>query len=174
VDLDESGGRSNAAVDEFVVADLCAKLPFPDGAFDLVYSNFVVEHLDRPADAFSEWHRILRPGGSVVLLTSNRRNPLMAVAQAVPQRVRSAFKRVGPGAVARDVFPARYRANTPTTLTNLFGEAGFTPVRVVFVATLHRYAGERALAVAALRGAERVLPAALRSTIVAWYRRDDA
>jgi SAM-dependent methyltransferase len=172
VDLDESGGRTNESLDEFAVADLCGPLPFDDGAFDLVYANFVVEHLERPRAAFGEWHRVLRPGGSVIVVTSNRSNPLMAAARILPQGVRTAIKGRGPGAAARDVFPARYRANTPAALTAQLRQAGFRPVRVVPVATLHRYAGERRAAVAALRGFERVLPPRLRSTIVAWYERD--
>jgi SAM-dependent methyltransferase len=173
-DMDESGGRANAALDEFVVADLCGTLPFDAGAFDLVYANFVVEHLEHPALAFAEWHRVLRSGGSVILLTSNRTNPLMAAGRLVPQSVRTAVKRRGPGAVARDVFPARYRANAPGALNWLLGQAGFAQVSVIFVATLHRYAGGHRLAAAALRNAEHGLPPRLRSTIVAWYRRDDA
>jgi SAM-dependent methyltransferase len=91
-DIDESGGRANAALDEFVVADLCCTLPFPAGAFDVVYANFVVEHLEQPEHAFAEWHRVLRPGGSVILLTSNLSNPLMAAARIMPQPVRTAVK----------------------------------------------------------------------------------
>jgi hypothetical protein len=30
-----------------------------DATFDLVYANFVVEHLARPYRAFAEWHRVL-------------------------------------------------------------------------------------------------------------------
>ncbi len=173
-DIDESGGRANAALDEFVVADLCCTLPFPAGAFDVVYANFVVEHLEQPEHAFAEWHRVLRPGGSVILLTSNLSNPLMAAARIMPQPVRTAVKRLGPGAAARDVFPAGYRANTPGVLSRLLRQAGFTPVSVVFVATLHRYAGRHRLAAAALRNVEHLPPTRLRSTIVAWYRRNDA
>jgi SAM-dependent methyltransferase len=172
VDLDESGGRTNAAVDEFAIADLCGTLPFADGTFDLVYANFVVEHLERPPAAFAEWHRVLRPGGSVLVVTSNRSNPLMAAARLLPQGLRTAIKGRGPGAAARDVFPARYRANTPAALTRQLRQAGFAPVRVIPVATLHRYAGERRTAAAVLRAFERGLPPRLRSTIVAWYRRE--
>ena len=171
VDLDKPGGASNEFVDEFVVADLCGTLPFADGTFDLVYSNFVVEHLERPGDAFAEWYRVLKPGGSVVVVTSNRSNPLMAAARVLPQGLRTAVKGRGPGAEARDVFPARYRANTPSALTGHMARAGLKPLRVVPVATLHRYAGDRRAAAAILRGLERVLPPRFRSTIVAWYRR---
>lgn len=172
-DVDEASGRANAALDEFVVADLCCALPFAAGAFDLVYANFVVEHLEHPDHAFAEWHRVLRPGGSVILLTSNLANPLMAAAHIAPQPVRTAVKRLGPGAAARDVFPAHYRANTPGALSRLLGQAGFAPVSVVFVATLHRYAGRHRLAAAALRNVEHLSPTRLRSTIIAWYQRDD-
>jgi SAM-dependent methyltransferase len=70
-----------------------APFPFAAGAFDLVYANFVVEHLDHPDHAFAEWHRVLRPGGSLILLTSNLSNPLIAAARIVPQPVRTAVKR---------------------------------------------------------------------------------
>jgi SAM-dependent methyltransferase len=75
VDLDAEAGTENLALDRFVVADLCSRLPFEDAYFDLVYANFVVEHLDAPEAAFHEWRRVLRPDGALVLLTSNRASP---------------------------------------------------------------------------------------------------
>jgi SAM-dependent methyltransferase len=170
VDLDASSGRENDALDRFVVADLCAPLPFDDATFDLVYANFVVEHLRAPAPAFREWRRVLRPGGSLVLLTSNRANPLLAAAALLPHRARVALKRLGPRAAERDVIPAAYLANTPRQLSKHLEDAGFAAISVTYVATLHRYAGDRALFAGALRALERVLPSRLRSTIVAWYR----
>jgi ubiquinone/menaquinone biosynthesis C-methylase UbiE len=169
VDLDAAAGAENEALDDFVVAD-CARLPFEDGTFDLVYSNFVIEHLESPDTAFHEWRRVLRPGGSLVFLTSNRANPYLAAARMLPQGARVAVKRLGPGAVERDVFPAVYRANTPARLATLLQAAGFAPVEVHYVATLQRYAGARRLLAGVLRALERTLPAKRRSTIVAWYR----
>jgi SAM-dependent methyltransferase len=52
VDVDAEAGAENLALDRFVVADLCSRLPFEDAYFDLVYANFVVEHLDAPEAAF--------------------------------------------------------------------------------------------------------------------------
>jgi ubiquinone/menaquinone biosynthesis C-methylase UbiE len=169
VDLDDAAGAENEALDEFVVAD-CARLPFDDGTFDLVYSNFVVEHLQSPHAAFHEWRRVLRPDGSLVFLTSNSANPYLAVARMLPQRVRIAAKRLGPGAAERDVFPAVYRANTPARLAMLLAAAGFSPVDVHYVATLHRYAGARRVLARFFEALERALPATRRSTIVGWYR----
>lgn len=170
VDADEQAGRENAFLDEFVVADLNEPLPFPDGSFDLVYSNFVVEHLARPERAFREWRRVLQPDGSLVLLTSNRASPFMSLADRVPERLRLAMKRRGAGAVERDVYPTAYLANTPSALTEVTATAGFSPVTVAYVATLHRYGAKIPGAGTVLNGAERCLPARLRSTIVAAYR----
>jgi SAM-dependent methyltransferase len=66
VDADEPAGRENPSVDEFVHANLDERLPFDDASFDVVYANFVVEHLDDPAGAFADWRRLLRPDGRVV------------------------------------------------------------------------------------------------------------
>ena len=66
--------------------------------------------------------------------------------------------------------PTRYRANTPGRLAGLLAGAGFAPVEVHYVATVHRYAERRPALAALLRAVERCLPSRLRSTIVAWYR----
>lgn len=170
VDADEEAGRANPYLDEFVPADLDDSLPFADRTFDLVYANFVVEHLARPERAFSEWRRILRTGGTLVLLTSNRASPLMAVADRLPQRVRLLIKRRGAGAVERDVYPTRYLANTPSRLNSVATGSRFEPVEVEYVGTLHRYGARVPGAAPVFTAIERLLPAERRSTIVASYR----
>jgi SAM-dependent methyltransferase len=170
VDLDADAGAENRALDRFVAADLGERLPFEDDSFDLVYANFVIEHLDSPAAALREWRRVLRPDGDLILLTSNSANPLMAGARVLPHAVRSFLKRIGPGVAERDVIPARYRANTPGRLESVVAESGFAPVEVAYVAGLHRYAERKPVVPQTLRGFERLLPARMRATIVAWYR----
>lgn len=170
VDLDASGGEQNSTLDRFVVADLCARLPFENACFDVVYANFVVEHLDDPGAAFRECRRVLRAGGALILVTSNRANPLLAIARLVPHRVRVPIKFAGARVAERDVIPTRYRANTPWRLRALLLRAAFVPVDVVYVATLHRYVERSEPLAVLLRAFERCLPSQLRSTIVAWYR----
>jgi SAM-dependent methyltransferase len=170
VDVDEEAGRANPYLDEFVVADLGEALPFEPDSFDLVYANFVVEHLTDPARAFAEWRRLLRPGGALVLLTSNRASPFMAAADRLPQRARLAIKRRGAGAPERDVYPTRYLANTPARLAQVTAGAGFEPIAVELVGILHRYGARVPGAAPLLKGLERMVPASRRSTIVAAYR----
>jgi SAM-dependent methyltransferase len=170
VDLDDQAGRENRTLDEFVVADLCGRLPFADGCFDLVYANFVVEHLFEPSAAFAEWQRVLRPGGSAVVLTSNVANPLVWLAVRAPRHLRSAVKRRFAGAAERDVMAPVHRANTPERLEALMAGAGFACEQMEYVATLHRYAERLPRLRRLLHDVEAALPEARWGTIVARYR----
>jgi SAM-dependent methyltransferase len=170
VDLDVAAGRANHGLDEFVAADLCGSLPFPAASFDLVYASFVIEHLEAPDRAFREWRRIVRDDGAVLVVTPNMANPFMSLSARFPQRVRFELKRRGPGVAERDVFPALYLANTVRELRRIASACAFAIREVHHVATLHRYAGDRRLLRALLLGAEAVLPAERRSTLVVLLR----
>ena len=170
LDTDVAAGNENPYLDEFVAADACRPLPFADASFDLVYANFVIEHLADPECAFREWRRVLRAGGELVVLTSNVASPLLGAARHLPQPLRLLAKRRVTGAAERDVFPAVYRANTTRSLEQTLARAGFATRELATVATLHRYAGSHRRAASALTMAEQVLPADRRSTIVAEFQ----
>ena len=79
------------------------RLPFTDGAFDLVLAVGVVEHL--PSEGrhrhVDEWYRVLAPGGHIVILdTPNRAFPLethsvgLPGVQWFPRRVAFAYARL--------------------------------------------------------------------------------
>lgn len=51
--------------------DLHGGLPFPDQSIDLAYSVEVLEHLEDQFGFLREVHRVLRPGGRIVLTTPN-------------------------------------------------------------------------------------------------------
>ncbi|ADH90717.1 Methyltransferase type 11 [Ancylobacter novellus DSM 506] len=44
-------------------------LSFDDASFDLIVSNEVFEHIPSPTIAFGECHRVLRPGGEMLMTT---------------------------------------------------------------------------------------------------------
>ncbi len=52
-----------------VVADIGERLPFDDGAAELVYASHLLEHFatDRVPDLLAEWRRVLRPGGVLLI-----------------------------------------------------------------------------------------------------------
>ena len=44
------------------------KLPFPDNFFDFIFSKSVIEHFHRPEELFTELHRVLKPGGTIITM----------------------------------------------------------------------------------------------------------
>jgi SAM-dependent methyltransferase len=73
------------------VADVRA-LPFADGSFDVVVSTSTLDHFAARADidmGLRELHRVLAPGGLVVVTLDNPWNPLVALRNALPARPRA-------------------------------------------------------------------------------------
>jgi arsenite methyltransferase len=54
---------------ELLVSD-AAKLALPDASVDVVVSNLGINNFDNAADVLAECHRVLRPGGRLVLSTN--------------------------------------------------------------------------------------------------------
>jgi SAM-dependent methyltransferase len=51
------------------------QLPFPDGAFDLVFSHEVLEHVADDRATAAEMVRVARPGGRLIIFVPNRWYP---------------------------------------------------------------------------------------------------
>jgi ubiquinone/menaquinone biosynthesis C-methylase UbiE len=74
VGLDLSMGmlREGRAYAGRLVQGDCRFLPFEDGAFELIFARSLLHHLPDPAAGVAEMHRVLRPGGRVVLTDTNK------------------------------------------------------------------------------------------------------
>jgi SAM-dependent methyltransferase len=70
---------ANGVCAEFVVADGEA-LPFPDSAFDAIWGNAILHHLELPK-AGRELRRVMKPGGVAVFCEPWGGNPLLAFAR---------------------------------------------------------------------------------------------
>jgi SAM-dependent methyltransferase len=79
--LNEAELKENDALDEYFVQNLNAdrQLPFADEAFDAVLCALSVQYLQYPGEVFGEFHRVLEPGGVLVVSFSNRMFPTKAV-----------------------------------------------------------------------------------------------
>jgi ubiquinone/menaquinone biosynthesis C-methylase UbiE len=61
---------SDSSTVDFVAGSVHA-LPVTSDSMDLVFAHALFEHLARPADALRELRRVLRPGGTLALSTSD-------------------------------------------------------------------------------------------------------
>lgn len=118
VDFDESPSPHRACR-----ADL-GRTPFRDESFDAIFTKSVVEHLEEPESVFREFRRILRPGGTVVILTPNALDYVSLVARVTPLWVHQKLIGRFLGWAEKDVFDTLYRANTSGSLRSALGRAG--------------------------------------------------
>lgn len=65
-------------------------LPFADASFATVLIRDVLHHLLEPRGALEEAARVLRPGGQIVLIEPNARNPLIQLQMALVEAERGA------------------------------------------------------------------------------------
>ena len=66
--------QENDALTEWTVQDLNSKpqLPYKDNVFDVVLCQLSIDYLTRPLEVLAEVCRVLKPGGKVHILFSNR------------------------------------------------------------------------------------------------------
>jgi demethylmenaquinone methyltransferase/2-methoxy-6-polyprenyl-1,4-benzoquinol methylase len=75
VALDPSKGMLTEAQKsgvEKVTMGLGEALPFPDNSFDMLTMGFALRHVADLGEAFSEYRRILKPGGKILILEISR------------------------------------------------------------------------------------------------------
>lgn len=82
---------------------------FPDGSFDAAALYHVIEHFKSPASEVRELHRVLRPGGLIVIETPNIASLWFSLL----------------GARWRQIIPDHVFFFTPATIERLLGSYGF-------------------------------------------------
>ena len=97
-------------------------------SFDVVTMRMVAEHVASPRDTAAALHRLVRPGGRLLIYTVHARSPTALLGRIGPHRLhRAAMRRLFAGE-DRDVFRAYYRMNTPARLRALL--PGFDLLRL--------------------------------------------
>ena len=74
----------NSHVDEARLIDSNGRLPYADESFDLVYSDWVVEHVEDVGQFASEVYRVLKPSGWFCARTTNKWGYIGIGARIIP------------------------------------------------------------------------------------------
>jgi ubiquinone/menaquinone biosynthesis C-methylase UbiE len=111
------------------------RLPFRDGAFDLVTANMVVEHLRDAPEILQEIRRVLKPGGLFIFHTPNHLNFTMFGASLIPQALKNRLVWFFERRKEEDVFPTFYRMNTPKAIQRVGAAVGFSVERLTLTDT---------------------------------------
>ncbi|MDO8485086.1 MAG: methyltransferase domain-containing protein [Candidatus Limnocylindrales bacterium] len=125
-------------LDELVIVDLCGAVDgFARESFDVVLSSFTLEHFADPPAALANFRGWLRPGGTLVATTVNRRHPFVAAYLGLPDGAR---RRLQPlvKATAGDAHPLVGACNDPDAVRAALADAGFTDIRLTTVGHLAR------------------------------------
>jgi ubiquinone/menaquinone biosynthesis C-methylase UbiE len=123
--LEVADGRAQArGLDnvEFVQGDVHA-MPFADGSFDRVTCRLGVMFFSDLAKALGEMHRVLKPGGSVALLTWG------PIAQPYFESTIGTVRRMRPELEVPETARAMFKFGEAGTLSRALKEAGFDAVR---------------------------------------------
>lgn len=125
---------TNEDLDEAHVGD-GVSLPFGDGEFDFVYSDWTVEHVERPVQFLQEVRRVLKPGGEFFFRTTNRGHYVTMVAAHTPHwfhklvanRVRDLASDY------HEPYPTYYRMNSPAVVRRNLHAAGFEQIGIELI-----------------------------------------
>ena len=124
---------TNDELDEaYVISD--GKLPLDDQSIDVVYCDYVLEHVRDPAELMSEVHRVLRVGGHFFFRMPNIYHYVSIIAkytphwfhEAVANRVRGISER------AHDPYSTYHRLNSRHSIQRHAKVAGFERCELVF------------------------------------------
>lgn len=132
VDLSLSDLQHNRALDAVIMAD-GEVLPFADSSFDLVVSQWAVEHLEHPGLVFAQIARILRPGGSCVIFTTNAHNYVPLLSRLLNGESQSGLIARLLHRPAHESFPTFYRANTAARIGSHCRRTGMCLKSTVYV-----------------------------------------
>jgi ubiquinone/menaquinone biosynthesis C-methylase UbiE len=136
--------RQNGFEAQFTASD-AETLPFADASFDVVTNRAMIWTLPDPGKAVREWHRVLRPGGQVVLFGNHPADPTQSIPEQVIRKLYSLALRIRRGGSPRSLDDDTERAwatlkeempfyhAPPQKIRALFDAAGFEATEVIDV-----------------------------------------
>lgn len=120
VDVD-AAVLENRFLDQALVFEPGKSVPLPDQSFDLIYSDWVIEHVPTPELFAADVHRLLKPGGWFCARTPNRWGMTGIATTLIPNRLHAPIVKKLQGTRGEDdVFPTTYKMNTRRRIRRYF------------------------------------------------------
>lgn len=119
-----------------VEGNICNNTSLESDYFDVAYSKSVMEHVERPLDAFKEINRVLRKNGKYIFLTPSIYDYGSIVAWMVPNKFHPAIVKYVEGRNPEDVFPTCFGSNSKKTIYKLAEKSG---LKVVYFQYIGQY-----------------------------------
>ncbi len=128
----------NKDVEQVFLCD-AADMPFEDGSYDLVFSQFLLEHVKDSLTTLKSIARVTAKGGLATLLIPNPTSPAAIVTKLTPFGFHLFFKRhiQGYDNVSENTFPTTFDFKSISKLKGQMEEAGFRDVEAVFISELY-------------------------------------
>ena len=158
VDIDPAV-KENGDLDEAYVTD-GVNLPFSNATFDLVYSDWTLEHVSDPRGLVNDVFRVLRPGGAFMFRTPNVYHYVPLVGRLTPHSFHVLVAQHVRSSVVPEPWRTFYRVNTPRKARRLLSAAGFGDIEINGIEPEPSYLAFHGLAFLAGIGYERILNSA--------------
>jgi SAM-dependent methyltransferase len=132
LDTDLDALKRNRNV-HFKVAGSIDAMPFKDGVFGTVTSQYAIEHLEKPLDCFREISRVSKPAGTFFFMTTNASGYNGILIRLIPNRLQFAIKIHILKMNEREIYPVYLRSNTRKRLKKYLQTAGFGAPELIFI-----------------------------------------
>lgn len=119
----------NEIIDKKILGD-AYNLPFQKEAFDLIYADYVLEHIRQTEDFAEEVKRVLKKGGFFIFRTPNLYHYVPLIAKVMSKLFKSVLANYR---FKNRTFPTFYKMNTVRKLKKLFLKNGFSVERVELI-----------------------------------------
>ena len=143
--------------------------PLPDRSYDLIVSDFVLEHVEDPATTFREAARVLAPGGVFCFRTPNLFHYVTLGSLLTPHwfHVWAGRRLKGHAAGSHAEYPTFYRANSAAAVRRHARNAGLEEVELMRVEKEPSYASVSRVLFLTFTAYERVVNS---TPLLAWAR----
>lgn len=135
IDIDARVTENKALRRAYLYDGLKFPLSMPDAEYDVVFCDYVLEHVEFPELVFTEIRRVLKPGGYFIFRTPNLAHYVSLIARSTPHsfHLLVAHRSRGRSVEELEPYPTFFRCNTRGAVKKVASKASFAVVNIDFV-----------------------------------------